>query len=693
MNMRSVSLGLPVAMLLLLIIAMRASAVGGMQQAFARHLAGGQTPAEVLSGKTAAQMQRAGGAPSASGLIVTATVGIVPDVCAQSTQIRVAPQTQVYYCYQVTNISGDVIYTHTVVDSRAGVIWDRQSRRLEPGETLTTVDAGLTLDERAEVSSQTHITWTASAITPTLVSSTSTSASVLVMGAGVSVTKTASVAGAGCPAITHTVVPDGGSVEFCFRVQNTGDIPLNRYVISDPIMGLAASFAYTLSPSESLTITNEGLQELGIDGALVRTEVTRSLVNTAYFTATSASDALATGALTVTDVASATVDIARAGIRFTTTVGTDEAICSGDTQLTVASPDSDLYFCAKLRNEGNFDVTHHILSQPARGLYSEFDYPLAPGQVLSITNSFLDALGLDRTLGPASVYDGVNLALSNNFRYTGTTSLAVGVDEETRAFTVTASSSAGAAVAATPIPSSTPTFTPRSATARPTNTPAAATPTWTPASPLATPTAFAAQQSPLDTPTPTRSYQISLLETPTPTGQAISPLQLTEAQAAAATQAALATVQAEGTLASLYATATAQAQSPLETPTPTPGQPTPTPSATEPPAAEAIIIAATATIPLPTQRPVQTPPPPPTPDALLFAAHTVDSIVMTVTWIWFLVGTLVFFIIAGVLVGLSFRQNEQQRFDLLDAGLVEEYEFLIPPPAPPMDDDEAARPE
>jgi hypothetical protein len=169
---------------------------------------------------------------------------------------------------------------------------------------------------------------------------------------------------------------------------------------------------------------------------------------------------------------------------------------------------------------------------------------------------------------------------------------------------------------------------------------------------------------------------------------------MTDAQASAATEAALATVQAEGTLASLYATATAQAQSPLDTPTPTPGQPTPTPLLTQPPA-EAIIVVASATppLPLPTQRPVQTPPPAPTPDALLFAAHTVDSIVMTVTWIWFLVGTLVFFVIAGVLVGLSIRQNERQRFDLIDAGLVEEYEFLIPPPAPAEHNDEDARPE
>ena len=84
---------------------------------------------------------------------------------------------------------------------------------------------------------------------------------------------------------------------------------------------------------------------------------------------------------------------------------------------------------------------------------------------------------------------------------------------------------------------------------------------------------------------------------------------------------------------------------------------------------------------MPTQRPVELPPPPPTPDALLFAAQTVDAMAMTAVWIWFMVGLLAFFVVAGVLVGLSFRQNERRRFELVDAGLVEEYEFLMPPPA------------
>ena len=77
----------------------------------------------------------------------------------------------------------------------------------------------------------------------------------------------------------------------------------------------------------------------------------------------------------------------------------------------------------------------------------------------------------------------------------------------------------------------------------------------------------------------------------------------------------------------------------------------------------------------------------------MFAARTVDSIVMTATWIWFLVGTLVFFVVAGVLVGLAFWQNERHRFDLVDAGLVEKNEFLFPPPESPQSDGSDTRSE
>ncbi len=596
------------------------------------------------------------------------------------------PGTQVYYCYRATNTGDAPLVEHSVEDSRLGPIWVLQERTLGPGESFSTVDEGLTLDSRVERGEKAQVTWTSSAVTATLETSATAQAEVVVVSAGVIVTKTAGIAGTGCQPGSKAVVPDGEDAEFCIVVENTGRVPLVQHTLTDPLLELDATFVYTLPPAGLLTITHDALADLGVDGSLVRNEVTRTVVNRVYYTATSPADSAATGALSASDVASVTVGLANAGLRITATVGTDPAVCSDAIQLTLSNPNTEFYNCAILHNTGNVPITQHRLGQPVRNLVSEFSRTLAPGEILSVTNALLEEMGAERTLGPMTVRDRPSSSFSNVLAYTGTTSLALGQEGETRSYTVTTRASTYAGLPSTPTSTATATNTPRSSDSRATNTPRPqATATWTPVSPLATPD-VAAQQAPTLTPTPTRSYQISLLETPT--SQPVSPLALP-----AAAQAA--TLEAAATLAALDATATAVASSPLAAPTEIPS-PTPAPSNTPAPAtgmysptAAVLVVVATETPPPVTQRPVVLPPPAPTPDALLFAARTVDAMVMTATWIWFLVGTLVFFVVAGVLVGLSFRQNERRRFDLVDAGLVEEYEFLVPPPAgmPDADDD------
>lgn len=71
-----------------------------------------------------------------------------------------------------------------------------------------------------------------------------------------------------------------------------------------------------------------------------------------------------------------------------------------------------------------------------------------------------------------------------------------------------------------------------------------------------------------------------------------------------------------------------------------------------------------ALLPLDSRRPVVPPTPTATPDTLLFAAQTVDTIIAAAGWIWFLAGSLIFFVTAGVIAGLFFRQAESRRFDL-----------------------------
>lgn len=634
------------------------------------------------AGPTASPSEQADSA-QAPALVVTASVGLEQDACAVSSLIRVAPGTRVFRCYRATNTGPIPLTTHSVEDSQAGLIWDRQNFVLAPGASLTTLDAGLSLGGRADNNTTVNVTWTASALTPTLVTSATSETRVLVMQATAALTKTVGVRVSGCAQHSDTVVPDGATTRFCIVIANTGNMPLVRHTLADPALALTTTFAYTLSPAQTLTLTHSALPDLGIDGSLMLEEVTRSLTNTVYYTATTPPNFAATGVDTASGVATATVSLAEASVRFTATVGTDPSLCSGDVDFTVSGPGVPLYNCAILHNTGNVTITRHTLAQPERNRFTEFERTLAPGEILSVTNGLLQTLGGTDVLGPFTLADGTNLTLNNVLVYTGTTSLDLGREGETRTYTTTVSASSVARTASTPSPTPTWTFTPRPTSTGQPPPASTATPTWTPASPLPTPDLAGAQQAtPAPTPTPTRSYAISLLETPT--SPALSPLATPTPPVDAA-----ATEEAQLTLAAL--TATSAALSPLATPSPTESAtPFPTqtvePTATVSPTADAIVIVVTNTPEAtPGVRPIELPPPAPTPDYLLIAARAFDSVIMTATWIWFAVGSLVFFVVAGVLAGLSFRQNERQRYDLLDAGLadaglVEHYEFLLPPP-------------
>ena len=255
----------------------------------------------------------------------------------------------------------------------------------------------------------------------------------------------------------------------------------------------------------------------------------------------------------------------------------------------------------------------------------------------------------------------------------------------------------------------TPTNTPITPTATPTNTPLTPTSTWTPSMTPTRPTA-----TPTWTWTPTFTpFPTSPLPTPTPTGTPFgqataiittpsgleSPLDA-NAAAVAATQ----TIAAQETMLAAQATPSPtwtfvpQQDSPLppggELPTSVP----PTPTATEP----GVAIIVVTPEPAPTQRPIITPTPTPTLDAGMLAARIVDSAIAAAGWIWFALGSLLFFTVAGILAGLSFRQQERQRYDLVDERDAEDAFFAganlpdidtfsppdhpaSPPPTPPDD--------
>lgn len=139
------------------------------------------------------------------------------------------------------------------------------------------------------------------------------------------------------------------------------------------------------------------------------------------------------------------------------------------------------------------------------------------------------------------------------------------------------------------------------------------------------------------------------------------------------------------------ATLTAQAISPLATPVPV--------QVDLPPTGVIITVTATATAAQvavapsgPTQRPIE--PPTLAPDnggsfnnalGRAFFVQVLDSAGATLALLWFLGGSVLFFVTAGVLAGLAFRDKERARYDLDASG---DQSAFTPQALPPQTEDD-----
>jgi len=141
----------------------------------------------------------------------------------------------------------------------------------------------------------------------------------------------------------------------------------------------------------------------------------------------------------------------------------------------------------------------------------------------------------------------------------------------------------------------------------------------------------------------------------------------------------------------LGATQTAQVISPLATPIPE--------QVNVPPGGVVVTVTATATAEQiaaapagPTQRPIEVSIPVPSGDSALdsairrsFFVQVLDSAGATLALLWFLGGSVLFFVTAGVLAGLAFRDKERARYDLDTGG---DQSAFTTQPLPPQNNED-----
>ncbi len=594
----------------------------------------------------------------AAALVLTATVSVDPTVCTITPTVAVRAGTPVHPCYTIRNRGTEALTLHRVESTRLGVITATLPLILPAGGVTTTVGLGLVLTDSSTADVTDTVTWTAQTqgATATAVVTRQTRIDVVAPTAGL--VKTVGQDRNACAVATALSVVTGQSTAYCLTLENRGDITFTRHTLNDTLLGVSGSFAYTLAPGGKLAITAATIGNYGLSGSLERT-VSGAFASTAFYTAGT------TVGLTATAAAAAQVSVGNAAVQFIKTVGTDPTACPTTTTL-VAPRETRLYYCVTIRNTGGLSLTQHLLREPALAIDLTFNYTITPGAQLVITNRVLtETLGLPALFGPFEFSNTYPTVVNNTMTYLGTT---VGGSQ--------VSGSAGTSATFPPVPTATQTRTPR-----PTSTPvpvATSTPSITPIPPTPTETWTPTWTPVTPSPTPTRSYAISELATPTPR-EPIPPPQQPQPDPALAMQAATATAAA--LFVSPLATPTPEivileqvapveqapfTETPVLTPTPTLTPiPLPTLAPTPTPTPAVIYIVVTdAPGPSPTATaalPVATP----TPDYLLAAAKTFDAMVAAAGWIWFLTGSLVFFVTAGIVVGLFFRQQERRRYDLL----------------------------
>ncbi len=597
------------------------------------------------------------------------TVGVVPAVCATTQHINVLAGTQVFYCYSIEN-SGTVTLTHHTITDNGGLVFDGPIE-IVPGDSGFQLSAGVIINS----STVNTATWLATDAGVTNAISMTSAAEVRVVAPALTITHTVGANANECATTSIFSAPYGSTVYFCLSLHNTGDITLTNHAINASALGLTGNFSLEIAPAATAIITNQTLSTLGLQPLFIQENVTTDIASKVSVTSSS-SEGFPT---TAQSQANVTVLPQSVIVEAKQTVGTDPKGCALTNNIGISSQ-TNVYYCLTLKNSGQATLREHRIVDPLLALDGTIVHTLQTGESLVITNSVLAGFGLAERFGPINLTTNRLSTLTVTSKDDKNISATAVVTANVRILATATPGPPTYTPTVTPTPSSTATWTP-SPTPRDTETPfptVTKTATFTP-TPV-TPTLTPIPPSPLPTPTFTPTdVIITGVESPTPIGGPPTPTETATATPNEATVVAAAQTEeaaATATSIALSPLATPISTSPLATPTstftPLPTEtPSPTPTITPTPTATRERPLATSTVqiiavaPNATQRPVATAAPPPAPDYLLFFANFVDSIIATAGRIWFVCGSVLFFVVAGLVVGLYFRQQEQNRFNLV----------------------------
>ena len=200
------------------------------------------------------------------GLELDATVGTVAGVCATTDELTLADAAvhTVFYCYTITNTGELAIPLHDVTDEVNGSLLREFAFDLEPGASISTVAAGVTVSADLSETTTNTATWDGFVGSTRVASATaSTTVTVIPPDTGLRLTATVGTEPGTCASATSIdlfddVVPQ--TVYYCYSATNTGNVTLDLHDLVDSLNGVIfRDLAFDLAPGASIDTVAAGL--------------------------------------------------------------------------------------------------------------------------------------------------------------------------------------------------------------------------------------------------------------------------------------------------------------------------------------------------------------------------------------------------------------------------------------------------